>query len=97
MTDPDADPTVRRITLVMKTRADGRLCRKCSDVFNRLQRDGHLGAIDQIVIADECDPRSEVHVFTAYLRFKKHVLHETPDERDEIEEIMARNPDLDFI
>jgi len=33
----------------------------------------------------------------AYQRFLKEVLHQVPDDTDEIAEIIAQNPDLDFI
>lgn len=48
-----------QITLVKKIKADGSPCRKCVDIDNRLQRDGHSDRIDRIVIADERDPDSE--------------------------------------
>jgi hypothetical protein len=35
--------------------------------------------------------------YTAYQRFLKEVLHQVPDDADEISEIIAQNPDLDFI
>ena len=50
---------VRHITLVKKIRADGTPCRKCADVLDRLEKDGHLNSIDRVVVADERDPRSE--------------------------------------
>lgn len=48
-----------RITMVKKILADGGPCRKCADVETRLRDGGHLGKIDQVVIADERDPDSE--------------------------------------
>lgn len=47
-----------RITMVKKILADGSPCRKCADVETRLRDGGHLGRIDQILIADERDPDS---------------------------------------
>ncbi|RME33156.1 MAG: hypothetical protein D6786_08505 [Gammaproteobacteria bacterium] len=47
-----------RITLVKKIKADGSLCRKCAEVTERLEREGHMGRIDQVLIADERDPQS---------------------------------------
>jgi hypothetical protein len=36
-------------------------------------------------------------VYSTYQRFLKEVLHQVPDEADEIAEIMSQNPDLEFI
>jgi hypothetical protein len=36
-------------------------------------------------------------VYTAYQHFLKEVLHQVPHDADEIAEIIAQNPDLDFI
>jgi predicted GTPase len=36
-------------------------------------------------------------VYTAYQRFLKEVLRQVPHDADEIAEIIAQNPDLDFI
>lgn len=47
------------ITLVKKIKSDGTPCAKCTEVWHRLQRDGHMTAIDRVVIADERDLRSE--------------------------------------
>ncbi|WP_342245402.1 hypothetical protein [Pseudomonas sp. OTU5201] len=47
-----------RITLVKKVLADGQDCRKCRDVMERLERSGHLGRIDRILVADERNPAS---------------------------------------
>lgn len=47
------------ITLVKKIKADGSPCRKCSDVIERLERDGMWDRIDRVVVADERDPASE--------------------------------------
>ncbi|UVE19369.1 hypothetical protein NVV93_08340 [Pseudomonas sp. LS44] len=47
-----------RITLVKKVLADGQDCRKCRDVLEQLERRGHLGHIDRILVADERDPGS---------------------------------------
>ena len=48
-----------KITLVKKIKADGSPCRKCNDVFERIERDGVSHRIDRVVIADERDPASE--------------------------------------
>ncbi|BDM83380.1 hypothetical protein [Acaryochloris marina] len=37
------------------------------------------------------------HLYTAYQRFLKEVLHQQTSEEAEISEIMAQHPDLDFI
>lgn len=47
------------ITLVKKIKADGTPCRKCNDVMQRLEKDGHWHAIDRVVVADERDPGTE--------------------------------------
>ena len=47
------------ITLVKKIKADGSPCRKCAEVQERLEQEGLIDRIDQIVIADERDPESE--------------------------------------
>lgn len=47
------------LTLVKKIKADGSPCRKCADVLARLEREGHMAAIDRVVVADERDPDSE--------------------------------------
>ncbi|MBT8764892.1 hypothetical protein [Metapseudomonas boanensis] len=47
-----------RITLVKKVLADGQDCRKCRDVMERLERGGHTGRIDRILVVDERDPSS---------------------------------------
>ncbi len=48
-----------RITMVKKIKADGSPCRKCDDVMQRLEQDGHWDAIDRVAVADERDPTSE--------------------------------------
>jgi hypothetical protein len=47
------------ITMITKIKHDGSRCRKCAEVEDRLERQGLLGRIDRIVIADERDPESE--------------------------------------
>ena len=47
------------ITLVKKIKADGSPCRKCAEVQERLEKDGLIDKINQIIIADERDPESE--------------------------------------
>jgi hypothetical protein len=48
-----------KITFVKKIKADGTPCRKCTEVQSRLEKEGHIEKIDQIVIADERDTTSE--------------------------------------
>lgn len=48
-----------KITLVKKILADGSPCRKCADVLEKLEEGGHMGRIDEVLIADERDPASE--------------------------------------
>ena len=47
------------ITFVKKILANGELCKKCQEVSERLQQEGLMGIIDQIVIADERDTDSQ--------------------------------------
>ena len=47
------------IKFVKKIKADGEPCRKCVEVEQRLRDAGLLSRIDEIVIADETDPKSE--------------------------------------
>jgi hypothetical protein len=47
-----------KITLVKKILADGSPCKKCGDVLDKLEDSGYLSRIDEILIADERDPRS---------------------------------------
>ena len=46
------------ITFVKKILKDGSPCRKCADVEKRLDRSGHIRAIDEVLVADERDPNS---------------------------------------
>ena len=48
-----------KITLVKKILADGSPCNKCADVIDKLERSGHMGKIDEVIVADERDPQSE--------------------------------------
>ena len=43
------------------------------------------------------DSDHSVHLYTAYQRFLKEVLHHRTSAAAEISEIMSQNPDLDFI
>lgn len=43
------------ITFVKKIKADGEPCRKCAEVQQRLEENGQLERIDEVVIADERD------------------------------------------
>jgi hypothetical protein len=45
--------------MVRKVAPDGRPCRKCRDVQERLERDGLAAAIDRVAVADERDPGGE--------------------------------------
>ena len=47
------------VTFVKKILANGELCQKCYEVSERLDKDGTLGWINYIAIADESDPDSE--------------------------------------
>ena len=51
--------TPRKITFVKKILADGKPCRKCRDVEDRLTAGNHWSAIDRVVVADERDPNSQ--------------------------------------
>ena len=46
------------IIFVKKILANGEPCRKCSEVSDRLVKDGLMGSINQIAIADQRDPDS---------------------------------------
>lgn len=50
---------MRRITLVKKVLADGRPCRKCHEIGQRLEQNGHAAWIDRVVVADEREPHGE--------------------------------------
>ncbi len=47
-----------KITFVKKIKADGEPCRKCLEVEQRLQKDGLMEQIHNVVIADERDRNS---------------------------------------
>ncbi len=47
-----------RLTMVKKIMADGRPCRKCAQVEQRLREQGYAGRIDRILVADERAPDS---------------------------------------
>ena len=47
-----------KITFVKKILKNGEPCRKCADVERRLERDGYLERMDEILIADERDEQS---------------------------------------
>lgn len=49
---------MRHITFVKKILANGDLCKKCQDVFERMRSDGILTLIDHVVIADASDADS---------------------------------------
>lgn len=46
------------ITFVKKILASGEPCAKCADVQERLEKNGQMSSIDEVVIADERDPES---------------------------------------
>ncbi len=48
-----------KITMVKKIMSDGTPCKKCIDVFARLEKSGHINSIDHVVEAREDDPASE--------------------------------------
>ena len=48
-----------RISMIKKIKQDGKPCRKCVEVEQRLRKEGLFGRIDQVIIADERDPDSE--------------------------------------
>src|SRR5688500_269764 len=56
--DQSGDEAVK-ITLIKKIKADGSPCKKCEQVLSRLEKEGHLSRIDEIVVADERDPESD--------------------------------------
>lgn len=47
------------ITFVKKILLNGELCKKCGEVSERMERDGLLDFVNQIVIAEEADAESE--------------------------------------
>lgn len=46
------------ITMVKKIKKDGSPCRKCADVLSQLEDSKLLHRIDEIIVADERDPKS---------------------------------------
>ena len=46
------------ITFVKKRNADGSTCRKCEEIERRLERDGHIARIDEVLIAEVENPDS---------------------------------------
>jgi hypothetical protein len=47
------------ITLVKKIKASGEPCKKCAEVIERLEKDGLMGRISKVVVADERNPNSD--------------------------------------
>ena len=47
------------VTFVKKIMADGSLCPKCTEVSERLEKDGLLDKVNYIAIADSNNPDSE--------------------------------------
>ncbi len=46
------------ITFVKKRNADGSTCRKCEEIERRLERDGHVARIDEVLTAEVDNPDS---------------------------------------
>ncbi|MDZ7684357.1 MAG: hypothetical protein U5O39_04615 [Gammaproteobacteria bacterium] len=46
------------ITFVKKILASGEPCAKCADVEARLEKNGQMSRIDEVLVADERDPES---------------------------------------
>lgn len=109
------------IILVKKIKADGNLCRKSADVFEKLTRANLIGQIDRIIFADERKSSSEglslaikhgvqaapffivekedgsTQIYTRYCDFLAEVFEQQTSEKETILEILAQNPELDFI
>jgi hypothetical protein len=109
------------ITLVKKIKADGNLCRKSAEVFEKLNDLKLLGQIDKIIFANEKKPLGEgmslalkyrvkaapffiverdnehTKIYTSYYILFKEVLKYQVSENEELSEIMAQNPNLDFL
>ena len=62
-----------KITLVKKILPDGRPCRKCVDVQEKLERSGHIDRIDEVLEAHESDPQSP-----GMLLAKEHEINRAP-------------------
>jgi hypothetical protein len=60
-----------KITLVKKILADGSPCPKCADVLEKLEQNGQMASIDQILLADERDPSSEGMVLAKDLNVER--------------------------
>ena len=110
-----------KITVVAKVKADGNLCRKSAEVWEKIRKARLLNQIDCLVFAHENKPFSQglslavrhevttapffiveqedgyTQVYTAYSRFLKEAFDYQVSESEEISEMMASNPDLDFI
>lgn len=50
---------MQKITFVKKKLENGEWCAKCNDVSSRLEKDGLLKYIDEVLVADVRDPNSE--------------------------------------
>ncbi len=65
--------TKTHITFVKKIMSDGRLCNKCAEVSERLERDGLLEKINYIAVADSKNIDSE-----GMLLASKHKVERAP-------------------
>ena len=60
-----------KITLVKKILADGSPCQKCADVLEKLEQADQMEHIDQVLVADERDPKSEGMVLAKTLNVER--------------------------
>ncbi|MBB3168288.1 hypothetical protein [Simiduia aestuariiviva] len=60
-----------KITLVKKILADGSPCKKCLDVLDKLEANGHMAYIDEILTADERDANSPGMLLAAQLEVNR--------------------------
>jgi len=72
-----------KIIFVKKILADGSPCRKCADVQKRLEDSGQLARIDEVLIADERDPRSPGMVLAAELAVERAPFFVVEDDAGE--------------
>ncbi len=56
-----------KITMVKKILRDGSPCKKCGEVLERMEKEGQLKQMDEILIADERDPGSDGMLLAAEL------------------------------
>lgn len=72
-----------KITFVKKILADGSLCRKCADVQQRLEDSGQLDRIDEVLVADERDPKSPGMQLASELNVKRAPFFVVADDHGE--------------